>query len=76
MCKCYIISKNYNDEILNGLVKVFLTPSNLRNNEGAHGKGTLQDIVDKSFVDYALHSTASNILFLVQRQLEYEKNKK
>ena len=68
--------KNYNDEILNGLVKVFLTPSNLRNNEGAHGKGTLPDIVDKSFVDYALHSTASNILFLVQRQLEYEKNKK
>lgn len=63
--------KAYNEDMLNGLLKVLTTISTLRNKEGGHGKGVKEEIKDISYVNFALHSTASNILFLMERQKEF-----
>jgi len=64
--------EGYNEDMLNGLIKVLTTVSTLRNKEGGHGKGSKQQIEDLSYVNFALHSTASNILFLMERQQEFQ----
>lgn len=38
----------------------------IRNKEGAHGQGTEVSTVPEHFASYALHLTASNLLFLMQ----------
>lgn len=63
--------KGYNEDMLNGLVKVLSSISTLRNKEGGHGKGVKDEISDISYVNFALHLTASKILFLMERQLEF-----
>lgn len=42
----------------------------LRNKEAGHGQGDEIKVVPDSYVSYALHLTASNILFLVQAEKE------
>lgn len=63
---------NYSTESLNGLAKVLNTIGNIRNNNGGHGTGVEKIKIDQSFVIYAIHSTASALLFLLQRQKEWE----
>jgi len=67
--------KAYNENMLNGLINVLTTVPTLRNKEGGHGKGVKEKLNDISYVNFALHSTASNILFLMERQKEYDKSK-
>lgn len=63
---------NYSTESLNGLAKVLNTIGNIRNNNGGHGAGVEKRKIDQSFITYAMHSTASALLFLLQRQKEWE----
>ncbi|RDU74009.1 hypothetical protein CQA57_03420 [Helicobacter anseris] len=63
---------NYSTESLNGLAKVLNTIGNIRNNNGGHGTGVEKRKIDQSFITYAMHSTASTLLFLLQRQKEWE----
>lgn len=63
---------NYSTESLNGLAKVLNTIGNIRNNNGGHGTGVEKRKIDQSFITYAMHSTASALLFLLQRQKEWE----
>jgi len=64
--------KTYSQEMLNGLCKVLASPSSLRNNEGGHGAGSKEKSHDIALVNFALHSTATNILFLMERQKSFE----
>jgi hypothetical protein len=65
--------KGYSEDMLNGLVKVLSSVSTLRNKEGGHGKGVKETITDVSYVNFAIHLTASKILFLMERQKEFER---
>lgn len=65
--------KGYNEDMLNGLSKVLSAVSTLRNKEGGHGKGVKEEIKDVSYVNFALHLTATKILFLMERQSEFLK---
>lgn len=64
---------SYSEEFLISLSKILSTPSILRNKEGGHGSGVKEKEIEISYVNFVLHSTATNILFLMERQKEFKK---
>lgn len=59
--------EKYNEDMLNGLEKVLISLPTLRNRKGGHGSGAELKEVNLSYINFALHLTASNILFLMER---------
>lgn len=62
----------YNEKPIEGLDNILRTIGNIRNENGGHGAGVEKRKIDQSLITYAMHSTASTLLFLLQRQKEWE----
>lgn len=70
-----ILAKNsfieeFNTDMLNGLKMTLKNIPTIRNKMGGHGSGIEDKVVSISYVNFALHSTATNILFLLERNKE------
>lgn len=70
--------KGYNTNMLKGLGKLLQSVPTLRNNDGGHGSGTKSENekLPLSYVNLSIHQTAACILFLMERQTEFEKEGK
>lgn len=62
----------YNEKPIEGLDNMLRTIGNIRNENGGHGAGVEKRKIDQSLITYAMHSTTATLLFLLQRQKEWE----